>query len=76
MMDGDGRPRRPTNRRSFTYRIYCDLVAEAKNGMRRKLAINAVAGQYGINRKIVARVWHRFVRPHMLAAHGRARELF
>lgn len=68
--------RRPSNRKSFTYRIYCDLVSAAKNGLRKKHAILMVAAQYGINRKIVGRVWHRYVRPNMISVQGRAKELF
>ena len=68
--------KRPHNRRSFTYRLYCDLVCEAKLGNRKMVAIRNVASRREVPFKLVRAVWWRYVSPNMVAVQGRAVELF
>jgi hypothetical protein len=68
--------KRPADRRSFTYRLYCDLVAERKNGNRKRLAVTNVARKWGAPFGRVCRVWAQYVRPNLDLVHGRVAALF
>lgn len=68
--------KRPRDRESFTYRIYCDLICEAKSGSRKGKACAKVAAERGVSFGRVYDIWRRYVRPNILAVHGRKAELF
>jgi hypothetical protein len=68
--------KRPRNRRSFTYILYCDLVCEAKLGVRKKTAVRVVAERRNAPVAHVWHVWTKYMKPNMIEAKGQAVKLW
>jgi hypothetical protein len=67
--------KRPAGRKSFTYRIYCDLVCGLKLHHAKKVVFPMVSDERGVSVKHVERVYDRYVRSN-LAAGMLIKELF
>lgn len=56
---------RPQQRRSLSYRVYCELVCALKMRTKRRDAIRSVAEQFSLHRRVVKDIYDRFVRKNL-----------
>lgn len=68
-------PSRP-DRRSYEYRVYCDLVCGLKSGESKKFLLPFVAEGRRIPRRYVNKVYNRWVKPRLAERMGQVSTLF